>query len=226
MGQNASKAASNAAKRVANAQKIPPAALHKHRPPPSQNNSSTNAPPPQQPPPEMPPDLIKFIQDVGPLKRKGEQEVKEKSQPRVQRTSMRLAEGVEGFETLRSTSFSTKTDDRQEEESLIDVVDIFRLIELKHQVGSSEKAVDKFLDENNKGGNKDNRQHEKEMLQMLECLEIPVILRDTDQSLVGSWPDRVEELKQLKLEPVAASTMKPVLQDLYERQVEEEKSLT
>ena len=137
---------------------------------------------------------------------------------------MRLAEGVEGFETLRSTSFSTSDEKKTESDLAVgDVVDIFHLLQMQREKGE-DAAIETFCLQHQLSQSDQLAEQNKNILRnTMQYLEAPVIMRDTDQSLVGCWPDRVSQLEQLKLSRMPQSTMKPVLLDLLENEDKEGK---
>jgi hypothetical protein len=59
--------------------------------------------------------------------------------------------------------------------------------------------------------------------QTLKYVEVPVVMKDTDDSYVGAWPERVEMLQFLKLVEMPKTKVKLVLEDLMEAKKEEQK---
>ena len=205
---------------------------------------------------EMPPDLIKFMKDVGPLKRKDqvekekqaekekwsrrnmpkhlrEEEGQDKKEPHSQsdrrRESMPLMERVEGFDTVRTTSFSYKDDTLDPKDfGAGDVLDIYDLLSRKKR-SSIEESMASFYKQHaqNREENwteEEKNRHQEMLRNTLQYLELPVIMKDTDDSYVGAWPDRVEELKQIKLREMPKTSVKLVLEDLSEPEKDKESS--
>jgi len=189
---------------------------------------------------------------VGPLKRKDQIEKAEKEKHRRmpkhiredegqdddkldesrsdrQQESMPLMERVEGFDTVRTTSFSHKQDTLDPQElGAGDVLDLYDLLS-RRKNGSIDEAIQSFYDQHAKGREenwteKDKERHKAMLRNTLEYIELPVIMKDTDDSYVGAWPDRVQELTHIKLREMPKSIVKLVLEDLSE--VEKEKEST
>jgi hypothetical protein len=211
MGQGASKVATTAVQRASRA----PAATPRPVAPPTAVY------------PEMPPEMIKFLQDVGPLRKPDDDNtpvkaaIKKKpprnwnegafasdpkrgSDPTRRVEPMPLAENIPGFDTNRTTNFSYKEEVLQDGQLVIE--DFYRLLARPDQLLFPESP--------------------KELLQQsYHFLHLPVILRDTDDTLVGAFPDRVDDLVRTKLVPTEITQVKLVLQDLVERQEEESSTL-
>jgi hypothetical protein len=193
---------------------------------------------------KLPDDLIKFMTDVGPLKTdqdhaatttkrlriprmsgslfaptlvdtystaKEEEPTKSQSpaHDKTRRTeSMRLAENIAGIETSRTTSFSHKQDVANPNEIAgLDVVQMYGLL-----TGAS--SPDSYCDDNS--GSRAEKLHLLE--QSMGYLQVPVLLRDSDRSFVGAWPEKVGALQQAHqgMEIVPQSRAKLVLEDLWE----------
>lgn len=195
---------------------------------------------------EMRQDLIQFINDMGPLKRKDQMEEKKQRKTRLpkslreqldeqeavskrpvsqrKKVSMPLAEKVEGYETIRSTSFSSKEEviDPKDFGGTGDVLDIFELLHFKRKKGSTDEAVDAFYrkhvssERESKWDHEDQERHKTMLHNVLNSIELPIVMKDTDNSMVGAWPSRVEELKEIKLVELPPSQVKLVLHDLYD----------
>jgi len=147
--------------------------------------------------------------------------------PRV-REAMPLAANVPGFDTIRTTSFSHKADLEDPRDFAVgDVLDLYAFIVRKHSSATTEQAVQSFYQEQTKDRDidwsDDEKKHHVDLLrQTLEYLELPVIMKDTDQTYVGTWPARVQELEQLKLVKMPKNRVQLVLQDLAERKREQD----
>lgn len=198
---------------------------------------------------EMPDDLVKFLKDVGPIQPKAERKrtkrLDAKGQPSGQkhvapprageivdssprkRESMRLAADVEGFDTVRTTSFSNKQDlEDPRDFSVGDTLDLYSLIVRKHTAPSVTDAVESFYQERIKDRDVDwteeeASRHRELVRNSMEFLELPVVMKDTDETYVGAYPERVAELQQLKIAQVAKERVRLVLEDLAEQKKEE-----
>jgi len=118
---------------------------------------------------------------------------------------MRLAEHIEGFETKRTTNFSTKVDEEDPNDAGLDVLQFYSFL-------SGKTGLDTLpLESQNtaKVG--------------LEYLSIPVLLEETtDNSYIGAINENVKDL--LMVHPTMAelpsSRSKLVLEDLWETENE------
>jgi hypothetical protein len=143
------------------------------------------------------------------------------SSPR-RREAMPLAKDVEGFNTTRTTSFSYKQDQEDDRDFGVgDVLDLYDLVARKHTLPSINAAVESFYKDRIKGRDiewtdEETQQHHELLRQALEYIEIPVVMKDTDDSYIGAWPERVEELKYLKIEKMSKTQVKLVMEDLLE----------
>jgi hypothetical protein len=143
------------------------------------------------------------------------------SSPR-RREAMPLAKDVEGFTTTRTTSFSYKQDQEDIRDFGVgDVLDIYDLVARKHTLPSINAAVESFYkdrvkDRDIEWTDEETQQHHELLRQALEYIEIPVVMKDTDDSYIGAWPERVEELKQLKIVEMPKTKVKLVMEDLLE----------
>jgi hypothetical protein len=135
---------------------------------------------------------------------------------------MNLAKDVEGFTTTRTTSFSYKQDQEDVRDfGAGDVLDIYDLVARKHTLPSINEAVESFYkdrlkDRDIEWTDEETQQHHELLRQALEYIEIPVVMKDTDDSYIGAWPERVEELKQLKIVEMPKTKVKLVMEDLLE----------
>lgn len=189
---------------------------------------------------KLPDDLIKFMTDVGPLKRSEDNEkngaaVKRLRLPRnfannnsnsdemsnntvsqnpaadkTRKTeNMRLAENIEGFETSRTTSFSHKEDVVDPNDAGLDVVQFYSLLTGKSTIGSYCPIA--IID--------DKRDRQMLLLeQSMLYLQIPVLLKDSDDTYVGAWPEKSKDLQQehVGMVEVPSNRAKLVLADLWE----------
>jgi hypothetical protein len=207
-------------------------------------------------PKEMPPDLLEFLKDAGPLqikvekKKKSVPQIQSKSQPQLavqdlqvveqktgknvetsprRRELMPLAENVKGFNTVRTTSFSYRQDTQDAKDFGVgDVLDIYDLVVRKHTMPSIDEAVESFYkdrvkDRDTEWTDAETERHRELLRQTLKYVEVPVVMKDTDDSYVGAWPERVEMLQFLKLVEMPKTKVKLVLEDLMEAKKEEQK---
>jgi hypothetical protein len=180
---------------------------------------------------KLPDDLIKFMTDVGPLKRKEEITTQRRRLPRTtsslmdssdhvvsqspaadktRRTeNMRLAENIAGFETSRTTSFSHRQDVVDPDDGGLDVVQFYGLL-------TGQSSIESFCKPN-------IDEHErKQQLQLLEqslqYLQLPVLLRDSDDTYVGAWPEKATDLQQEHrgMVELPKTCAKLVLDDLWD----------
>jgi len=206
-------------------------------------------------PKEMPPELIKFMTDVGPLKKhentsqptnqhqtlpsssssaankkkkrapRGlrEEDAQEENEGRSvestaasrssgttrRRESMRLVEGIEGFETSRTTNFSYKQEAVDPNDVGVDLLDIYSLLR-----GNNNNAVlvNTALDEAAR------RKQEELFRQTQAHLGLPVLLKDSDGSYIGAWPENVAQLKSEHkgMHELPKTKVIAVLEDLWE----------
>ena len=161
-------------------------------------------------PKEMPAELVKFMTDVGPLKpsslnaaidnrRRKREESLSDGHRKVE--SMRLAERIEGFETSRTTSFSTKEDVANPDDPGLDILQMFGLL-------SGSTRSESFPDDT-----------KSLALSTSSYLSLPCLLEETtDNSFIGAHSEKVTELlkvhKSMRMLP--NSRAKLVLQDLWE----------
>lgn len=161
-------------------------------------------------PKEMPPELIKFMKDVGPLKApnlvkhtriRQDQGDDTSSSPVRKVESMRLAEGVEGIETTRTTNFSSKADLIDPNDVGMDVLEMYAFLSGKTgcdniPTGAKEAATS-----------------------MREYLSAPVLMEETtDNTFVGVPPEKAEELSQAHptMKTLSSTRAKLVLEDLWQ----------
>lgn len=188
---------------------------------------------------KLPDDLIKFMTDVGPLTRKGETTQRRRRLPRTnaaasvdedassgqspaadktRRTeNMRLAENIAGFETSRTTSFSHKHEVVDPKDAGLDVVQIYSLL-------AGRSTMDSYcppsLDE------KDRQVQLRLLEQLIQYTQLPVLLRDTDDTYVGAWPEKAQDLQQeyRGMTRLSTNSAKLVLEDLWENRAGHQQS--
>ena len=210
---------------------------------------------------EMPPDFIQFLKDAGPLREPGSDDKKPRRRlPRLprhlsplandetaaedstkpppgtdqsrHRQAMPLAEKVEGYETMRTHSFSTRQDLQDPRDFGLDVLDFYQLLTTTQQQSNDPQTlVNKFYDDHVMRNLKEDKEssegpalteqeqerHRGLLKQAAEVLELPVVLKDTDGiTYVGVSPHRVEDLVRMQLQEVPKEQVKLVLEDLVE----------
>lgn len=203
----------------------------------------------QQQSDKMPDDLLKFIQDIGPLKKREIQLLAKKkdsattsstdspsdhqeqpsSRPSSDRIThkMPLKQGVPGFETLKTTSFSHRTDDSSSSTSAdfrLDIVDIYRWLDLQRQ---SQTTADDFMAQSSNSTATTTTSTTNEQLtknrqlrleQTRQALELPVVLEDQNQDFIAVPPSRVEDVLRFHRDMKLSSQVTLVLQDLSENE--------
>ena len=175
-------------------------------------------------PTEMPPDLVKFLQDVGPLKKRGTGSVKKDKKPKTPqqsvptedmsaadppsgrtRQAMRLASAVEGFDTERTTNFSYTN---AIEADGVDVLGMYRLL-----VAAGPTTTDASTKNITMDSSLENVA--RLVADTRTFIDVPLIVRDSDDSLVGIHPQKLEEVN---LPIVPKTRVKLVFEDLVELQ--------
>lgn len=203
--------------------------------------------------PEMPPDLIKFLNDAGPLQRtvdkertsakvydtlvsdeNARDEQARQANMRVRRkmpimSSYTSSDGndvVDGTMTERTTNFSTKDRDHQSTKRLgVTREDLFQLSNVLRgcggEVGSSQwrgvveseyegivaRKNSSELTKKNKTSTTKNFDQLQDKALFENCLKYigtPVLMIDSDGDIIGTWPQKAEEVKHssgLKLVP-------------------------
>lgn len=181
---------------------------------------------------EMPPELLKFLNDVGPVRKRdsskqlGDRAGRESTSTidaSRRKEPMPLAESVTGFETDRTTSFSHKHDVVDPKELSVDVVGLYALLAQHDQysVSSNVELVSDYYEQLIRGRNaewtvSEQRSHKELLQNTIKYCSLPVIMKDTDDDFIGTWQHRVEELERMKVSLVSKSSVKLVLEDLRE----------
>lgn len=161
---------------------------------------------------EMPEDLINFLQDMGPVTRnkavprlrKHQQEELERidRDSRRELRDMPIMEETK-FTTSRTTSFSRKV---EQEKFGVTGRELHQLL----LSSNMESTIAATLEQN--GVDKAERNIFSDLLRnSIKYLEVPVIMKDTDDTYVGAWPDRVDDLKLMKLTVVPESQVRLLL---------------
>jgi hypothetical protein len=189
-------------------------------------------------PQEMPDDLLKFIQDVGPAKQSIDKErtstrllekenVKElekgeseRNSPR-KRTDMPLMGEDHDFSVPRSTNFTSGTD-AIEKNFGISNLQFYDLLQQKSSEATGEDSVvdsfyEKLVSKDGKWGEEETKIHKKKLMEALSAVQIPVLRIDTDGNIFGLHPDRLLGSEVKALEPISPSKAKLVLEDVLHR---------
>ena len=192
-------------------------------------------------PKEMPPELIKFLYDMGPVQKVEDTSIptsrgvpaatKQKRAPRAlrdeqfeetavdpgkqqhsarttdtrQRHNMPLVQGIEGFETMRTTNFSEKGEKEDLNDVGLDLLDIYSLLRGNNVVNAAL-------------GEAARNKQEKLLLQTKQYIGLPVLLKDSDGSYVGAWSEKVDDLQteHKGMHLLSKTKAIAVLEDLWE----------
>jgi hypothetical protein len=173
-------------------------------------------------PREMPDDLLKFINDVGPatkivdeaftsprLLKEGQEELKKQESTRKsnrERRIMPLMGGDDNFTTTRNTNFS-----RRREATVKDfgasTLQIYDLLSRKTSGSDVSAIVDNFYKENmsieSDWTEEEKEAHRALLEQAMTAIEIPVLLKDAEGNFMGAYRASVpgEEIKAVQRIP-------------------------
>lgn len=196
-------------------------------------------------PKEMPPELIKFLYEMGPVVKvedksmpfTGELPVTKKRVPRGlesideesmdpeknqrspldtgtrRRQSMPLVEGIEDFTTMRTTNFSHRIEKVDPNDVGIDLMGMYSLLRGNNVVNA---ALDEVA-----------RQKQEKLLQHTKkYLGLATLLKDSDATYVGAWPEKVDELlaEHKGMQLLSKKKAISVLEDLWEIEQIKEKA--
>jgi hypothetical protein len=133
-------------------------------------------------------------------------------------TNMRLATNIPGYETSRTTSFSTKLDVPDDPNDIpgYTMIQLYGVLSTEHS--NEITSVDGIQNTDT------NPKTEREQLlqNAYQYMRIPVLLKDTDGSYIGAHPNHVSSLlgahRGMKLLDTTHQA-KLVLQDLYEKEL-------
>jgi hypothetical protein len=179
----------------------------------------------------MPDELVQFLKDAGPLKKKGEDERKQgatfhprstrdassapltnndespaNAAPKTRRREfMPLASNVEGFSTERTTNFSYDDDSPSESATRTDEErGLYDVVGLYRIIAAKGDPPDPNLDETIQQWIRDAQQY----------LEVPVIVKESDEDgYIGVHPQKLDELR---IDPVPKTIVKLIVEDLAE----------
>jgi len=179
-------------------------------------------------PQEMPQDLLDFLNDGGPLERKVNKErtsskvyeslksEQEQVRKEVEETKLRrrrimpmvehrsAGQEVEedGTATSRTTNFSSTNKEEDDQHLRLSDAELFRFLsQLKNNQVTPEEIVTQYY-ENSEGSMlaQDRKaKHIGSIQNMDKYMGVPVLMEDTDKSIIGAWDHRVEDLKLLRV---------------------------
>jgi hypothetical protein len=182
---------------------------------------------------EMPDDLLKFINDVGPatkivdedftsprLLKDGQEELKKQESSKKsnrERRVMPLMGGDDNFTTTRNTNFSRRKEATAKDFGASNL-QIYDLLSRKTSGSDVNAIVDNFYKENmaiESDWTEDEKSAHRALLgQVMAAIEIPVLLKDAEGNFMGVYPDSVpgEEIKAVQRIP--ETKVKLVLADV------------
>ena len=176
-------------------------------------------------PQEMPDDLIKFLNDAGPLKRavdkdftspkvfdslkKDDDIILQKEQQERQRRRrvmpmMSEREGtldadedrMDGTTVSRTTNFSTAVRDDDKAEIRLSDEELFKLLsDLQDGNVTPDELVEKTFKDNQVITKEQRMENIKLVENMKEYTAVPTLMQDTDKSYVGAWSESINDLK-------------------------------
>jgi hypothetical protein len=228
-------------------------------------------------PHDMPPELLQFLNDAGPLKQRNnnnskdsknidkQKQVVKKRLPKIPgldhddndreqqqqkqkqvsipsstsphsdstriQQSMPLAARVQGFDTTRTSSFSHKADIDDPKDFGLDILDLYRLVVRQpnhhHQDESLKRRQSQIYKEHVQ--NRDTsvwteaeKEHHLKLLQYTQqYLQVPVILKDDDDTYVGAFARDASKLQNMKLTLMPKTSVMLVMEDLIEQKERE-----
>lgn len=161
-------------------------------------------------------DLIKFLQDMGPIQRKKttgprvrKHQLEDKEQLQEQERKQ-LEHGREiqempimqetSFMTARTTNFSRKT---QEEDPFgLTARELFQLLQDGNVASAAQVET---------ANEKEKQEYSDLLHNTIKHLQVPIIMKDTDDTYVGTWPESVANMKLTKLTVVPESQVRILL---------------
>lgn len=199
--------------------------------------------PKSQQTPELAPDLLKFLQDVGPLEKRINKEMSsprlvnelEKGQggedtekkhrleaARRNRDEMNLVDQIDGYSTPRTTNFFTTS--VVEDEADFGLTDLELYDFLKRATKQEPKFCSTYHKERLEAmesatpwTDEEKQEQEKLLSDAMKYLSLPVIVKDDDSSFIGMPQKELDkEFAYQKLDVVAESRVKLVLADLHD----------
>lgn len=187
-------------------------------------------------PPDMPKDLLKFIQDVGPAKQsldkdftsprllaKGnESELKKTESERKvtrERIKMPLMGEDDSFTTTRNINFSrVSTQDGDAKDFGLSNVQLYQL--LKRKDNEIDSFYGSIMSEENVSlwSEQEKAQHQQLLKDAWKAIDIPVLRRDTKGNFLGLYAKDVPGTEVMSIQPIPETKVKLVLQDLTEKE--------
>jgi hypothetical protein len=165
---------------------------------------------------ELSPDLIKFLQDLGPIQRK------KTTGPRVRKRQLEEQEHLEEqerkplkdgreirqmpimqettFMTARTTNFSRKTE--EEDPFGLTGRKLFQLLQDGNVACAAQVET---------ANEKEKQEYSDLLYNSVKYLQVPIIMKDTDDTYVGTWPESVADMKLAKLTVVPESQVRILL---------------
>mmetsp|Transcript_21133 Transcript_21133/g.29857 ORF Transcript_21133/g.29857 Transcript_21133/m.29857 type:complete len:269 (-) Transcript_21133:1305-2111(-) len=171
---------------------------------------------------EMPDELIRFLNDVGPLERKIDRDLtsprlRKKLQSELEnsddgehrtRREMPIMEDS-GFMAQRTTNFSTQEKTSVEEDmSGATDLDLYNMFLSKK---SPEEVIKQFIDTKSFADKQKQEKEENLLRHTLDLIGLPVIMKDIDDTYVGAWKDNVKDLEQRRLHVVSENKIRLTL---------------
>ena len=193
----------------------------------------------EQGPQDLSPELLKFISDVGPAKKevdedftspnvmKDEKELSKmkKAQSRDrkrQRQTMPLMDGNDEFTTVRNTNFSQGTEEDTKDFGTTNL-QLYYLLTQKESGQNVDDLVNSFWNattSSDDGWTEEERETYMRLLRnSIEGIEIPVLLKDTDANIIGTYQKKVPGPEARGIQRVPESKIKLVLKDIADQQV-------
>ena len=176
----------------------------------------------------MPQDLLDFLNDVGPLERKvnkertspkvyeslksEEEQVRKKVEesrmrkrrimPMVEHSSDGEEAEEDGTATSRTTNFSSTNKEEDNQHLRLTDSELFGfLTQLKDNKVTAKEIVTQHFENNGEPILPQDRtvKHIDSIKNMNKFIGIPILMEDTDKSIIGAWSHRIEDLKSLKI---------------------------
>lgn len=188
-------------------------------------------------PADMPEDLLKFIQDVGPAKQAVDKDFtaprlleeqnadelqKSESSRKVmrERIKMPLMGADENFTTTRNTNFSRQAEEQVVKDFGLTNLQLYHLI-LGSRTKENETEMENLYQEVLKEEGtellwteEEMKKHRELLRHAQEAIEIPVLRRDQHGNFLGLHPENVPGPEVKSVEAVPETKIKLVLQDL------------
>lgn len=192
-----------------------------------------------QGPADMPEELLRFLQDVGPTKKSvdkefttprlledsnGDELIKVESVRKVtrERLQMPLMEGDSQFTTTRNTNFSRQQSTNKDEEKDFGLTNIqlYRLLSNREQI--EKDGIDTFYESILSKevvpllSTEEKAAHKRLMMDALKCIEVPVLRTDSEGTFFGLYDKDVPGVEVKAVQPIPETKVKLVLKHLSE----------